>query len=212
MNYERFFERLPGLYEGWGTPAAHPRSTQFQQVLRRVRGMTSAGVLQLLNWAVSCLGPGEAYCEVGCLQGATLIGALLGNPGRAARAADNFCEFEPGGCNRAALLENLSAFGLRPQVRLHEQGFEEFLRAERGGGLRVGVYLYDGAHDYRSQLLGLLLAVPLLAERALLVVDDSNCPTARQAAWDFMAARPECRLLLDLPTPGNGHPSFWNGL
>jgi hypothetical protein len=54
--------------------------------------------------------------------------------------------------------------------------------------------------------------VPLLAERALLVVDDTNCPAPRQATWDFLAARPEARLLLDLPTPGNCHPTFWNGL
>jgi hypothetical protein len=44
-----------------------------------------------------------------------------------------------------------------------------------------GVYFYDGSHDYRSQLLGLLLAVPLLARRALLVLDDGNWPAVRQA-------------------------------
>jgi hypothetical protein len=45
-------------------------------------------------------------------------------------------------------------------------------------------------------LLGLLLAVPILAERALLVIDDDNWSAVRQAAWDFWASRPEGQLLL----------------
>jgi hypothetical protein len=74
------------------------------------------------------------------------------------------------------------------------------------------VYFYDGVHDYRAQLLGLLLAAPVLARRALVVVDDANWPAVRQATWDFLAVRREARLVLDLPTPGNCHPTFWNGL
>jgi len=34
----------------------------------------------------------------------------------------------------------------------------------------------------------------------------------QQPNRDFLATHDECRLVLDLPTPGNGHPSFWNGL
>jgi hypothetical protein len=174
--------------------------------------MTSPGVLQLLNFAVGCLEGEEAYGEVGCFQGSTLIGALLDQPGRPAHAGDNFTEFDPEGKNQAALRSNLGSFGLAKRVHFHNQSFEDFLLGLRPGGVKFGVYLYDGAHDYRSQLLGLLLAVPLLAERALLVVDDANWPAVRQATWDFLAARPEARLLLDLPTPHNCHPTFWNGL
>jgi hypothetical protein len=181
-------------------------------VLGRVRGMTSPNVLQLLNAAVGLLEEGEVYLEVGCFQGATLIGALLEHPSRRAYAVDNFSEFDRDGQNHRRLLDNLTAFRLDRQVGFHNQPFEEFFLDRRTDGTRVGVYFYDGAHDYRSQLLGLLLAVPLLAGRALVVVDDSNCAAVKQATWDFLAAFPPCRLLLDLPTPGNGHPSFWNGL
>jgi hypothetical protein len=93
------------------------------------------------------------------------------------------------------------------------QDFERYLvERRRRGGPPIGVYLYDGAHDYRSQLLGLLLAVPHLAERALVVVDDANFAAGREATWDFLAACPQARLLLEVRTPGNGHPDFWNGL
>jgi hypothetical protein len=212
VDYKRFLERLPSLYQDWGQTSARPQSSRFQEVLVRVRGMTSPGVLQLLNSAVALLEEGEGYCEVGCFQGATLIGALLGSPERPAWAADNFSQFDPQGLNRAALLKNLLEFGVRDQVLFHDSDAEDFLTHLGGSGANVGVYFYDGSHDYRAQLLCLLLAVPALARRALIVVDDTNGPAPRQATFDFLAVRPEAQLLLDLPTPGNGHPSFWNGL
>jgi protein O-GlcNAc transferase len=213
MNTERFAAGLPTLYEGWGGPLIRPRSARrFDDVLHRVRGMTSANVLQLLNWAVACLEGDEAYGEVGCFQGATLIGAMLDHSDRTAYAADNFSEFDPDGLNHSRLRNNLDAFGLRDQVRFHNQDCEEFLLGLRASRVTFGVYLYDGAHDYRSQLMGLLLAVSLLPERAVLVVDDGNVSAVKQATWDFLSARPEARLLLDLPTPGNCDPTFWNGV
>jgi hypothetical protein len=77
---------------------------------------------------------------------------------------------------------------------------------------RIGLYFYDGPHDYRSQLIGLLRAEPILADRALIIVDDQNFPAVKQATWDFLAVRKEASLLFELPTPANCHPSFWNGL
>jgi hypothetical protein len=212
VDHQRFAQERPSRYEDWGRPSIRPRSPQFGQVLSSVSGMTTPCVLQLLNQAVGHLEGEEVYAEVGCFQGATLVGALLGHPGRRALAADNFREFDPQGENRRALQGNLERFGLARQVLFREADFEEFLLGLRRERSRVGIFLYDAAHDYRSQLLGLLLAAPLLAERALIVVDDANWPAARQATFDFLAARPEARLLLDLPTPGNCHPTFWNGL
>ncbi|MGA7938156.1 MAG: tetratricopeptide repeat protein, partial [Kovacikia sp.] len=131
-----------------------------------------------------------------------------------AYAVDNFSEFDPAGRNLEKLLQNLEAFHLEEQVLFCNQDFEAFFADLRQLQTvdRIGVYLYDGAHDYRSQLMGLLLAKPFLADRALIIVDDSNWDGVQQANWDFIAAHPQCDLLLDLPTPQNGHPTFWNGL
>lgn len=212
MQWESFLGQLPSLYQEWGSSTVRPCSDRFQQVLRAVRGMTTVNVLQLLNHAVAHLETGEVYCEVGSFQGATLIGALLGHKSCLAYAADNFSELDPQGTNHRALQANLAAFSVQDQVRFHNQDFEDFLFGLRGSGIKIGVYLYDGAHDYRSQLLGLLLATPLLAERALLVIDDSNWPAVKQATWDYLSVCPAARLLLDLPTQGNCHPCFWNGV
>ena len=212
MDHQRFCQTLPTQYLDWGHPTVRPRNPEFARLLGAVPGMTTPNVTQFLNHAVAGLGDGEDYCEVGCFRGATLCGALAGHPTRVGIAVDNFSQFDPHGQNRAALADNLRRLGLTAQVLFLDRDFADALLDLRRSGRRVGVYFYDGAHDYRSQLLGLLLVLPLLADHALLVVDDTNDPAPRQATLDFLAARPEARLALDLPTPGNCHPSFWNGL
>ncbi|GAB4382515.1 MAG: hypothetical protein Kow00121_42900 [Elainellaceae cyanobacterium] len=214
MDYRRFLEDLPALYNDWDSDAIHPKSDRFQRVLKQVKGMTTPNVMQLLNFAVACLEPNEVYCEVGCFQGSTLIGALLEHPKPMAYAIDNFSEFDPSGEGESKLAANLEQFDLSNQICFCNQDFEAFFYdlQELQPEEKIGVYLYDGAHDYRSQLMGLLSVRPFLADRALIIVDDSNWSAVQQANWDFIATHSQCRLELDLRTPGNGHHSFWNGL
>jgi|GEM_PF-238055 len=209
MDYQKFLAGLPELYSDWGKESVQTRSTHFQQALTQIKGMTTANVMQLLNWAVACMEDHEIYCEVGTYRGSTLIGAMLNQSGRIAYAVDNFSEFDAKGENLAQLETNLATFNLQHQVVFHNQDFEEFLQ---DCNQKVGVYFYDGAHDYRSQLMGLLLARPLLADGAVIVIDDSNSPTVKQGIWDFIAAHPNCEPLLELTTPIARHPSFWNGI
>jgi predicted O-linked N-acetylglucosamine transferase (SPINDLY family) len=214
MDYQRFIETLPDLYYDWNQESVRPKSNQFQQVLEQVKGTTTANIMQLLNFAVECMEPNEIYCEVGCFQGSTLIGSLLKHQDTMAYAVDNFSEFDPSGENIEKLAENLAKFGLDEQVSFCDQDFEEFFFSLRDFDTedKIGVYLYDGAHDYRSQLLGLLLVKPFLAEQALIIVDDSNWSAVQQANWDFIAAHPQCQMLLDLPTPKDAHSTFSNGI
>ena len=214
MDYQRFIEQLPELYDNWGQSSVSPKSNAFGAVLSQVQGMTTANAIQLLNFAVECMEPDEVYCEVGCFQGATLIGALINHPDCIAYAVDNFSRFDESGENFEILNKNLSKFDLDEQVIFCNQDFEEFFfeLKEIQPAPKIGVYLYDGAHDYRSQLLGLLLVRPFLADKALIIVDDSNWSSVQQANCDFMAAHAQFKLLLDLPTPTDGHGTFWNGL
>lgn len=214
MNYQKFIQHLPNLYENWNQNSILPKSRQFDRVLQEVEGMSTTNVMQLLNFAVECMDLNEVYCEVGCFQGLTLIGSLLEHPNTIAYAVDNFSEFDPSGKNLEKLDANLTTFNLKEQVCFCNQNFEEFffeLKLMQAAD-KIGVYFYDGAHDYRSQLLGLLLAKPFLADQALIIVDDSNWHTVKQANWDFIATHPQCHLLLDIQTPGDGHETFWNGI
>lgn len=213
MDYQRFIEHLPDLYDNWDQESVRPKSNLFQQVLEQVRGMTTANVMQLLNFAIDCMEPDDIYCEVGC-QGATLIGALVDHPGQMAYAVNNFSKFDTSGETFEKLTENLSAFSLEEQVFICNQDFDEFLfeLREIETENKIGVYFYNGAYDYRSQILGLLLVRPFLADKALLILGNSNGSAVQQAIWDFITAHPQCQILLDLPTPEDGHCTFWDGI
>jgi protein O-GlcNAc transferase len=214
MDYHKFIQKLPDLYENWGREFVKPKSDQFQGILDEINGMTTSNILQLLNFAVECLEDDEIYCEIGSFQGSTLIGALLNNTDKLAYGVDNFSEFDPEGINYDQLVNNLTHFGIEEQILFCNQDFEEFFSDLKEVELpgKIGVYLYDGAHDYRSQLLGLLLVRPFLADRALIIVDDSNGSAVQQANWDFLASCPQCQLLFDFPTPKDQYPTFWGGI
>jgi len=215
MDYRKFAQQLPSLYENWGEDSVRPKSSRFGEVKQEVKGMTTVRVMQLLNLAVECMEASEIYCEIGTYQGASLIGAMIDRPKSNAYAVDNFSQFNPKGKNLNILTENLSKFGLSDRVTFYQQDTEEFFIKLRNGKKKqpkIGVYLYDGAHDYRSQLLGLLYVKPFLAKQALIVVDDSNSEKVSRANWDFIATHPQCRMLFNFPTPKNGYHTFWNGI
>lgn len=214
MDYQKFIEQLPLLYEDWGKDSVQPKSELFQSTWQKLNGMTTSNVMQLLNFAVSLLEPDEIYCEVGCFQGCTLIGAMLNNSTKFAYAIDDFSQFDEDGENYNTLIAHVSQFRLEEQIVFCNQDFQEFFKDfyEIKDRQKIGVYFYDGAHDYRSQILGLLFAKPFLAEQAIIIVDDTNETDATLANQDFINIHPECKMLLDLPTPGNGYYTFWNGI
>lgn len=214
MDYKRFLSLLPALYDNWGQDSVCPKSKQFQQILERVEGMTTASVMQLLNFAVDCMEPDEIYCQIGCFDGANLIGALLKHPNQMAYAVDNFSDFDPAGEGFNKLIDNLSAFGLEEQVFVCNQDWEEFLFELKTVETenKIGLYFFNAAIDYRAQILALLLVRPYLAEQALIIIGNSNRSAVKQAAWDFMAAHPQAQTLLDWTTPEYIQCTFWNDI
>ena len=146
---------LPRLFAGLPALGA-PEDRRFAPILDDVGGLARENNLALLNLAASLLVKGESYVEVGSFKGLSLIAAMLGNSGDFV-GIDNF---SLGGGSRAQLESEPPP--LRPR-RPHHPGRGR-LRASRGGALgdrRVGVYYYDAAHDYRSQVRGLQLIEPI---------------------------------------------------
>lgn len=215
MDYRRFCEKLPQLYDEWGQESVNSKSNNFQQVLNQVKGMITANAMQLLNFAVECMEPNEIYCEIGCYQGASLIGALLNHPTQLAYVVDNFSEFDPFGENFDKFTENISKFQLEEQILFCQQDFMEFFfdlgTVDKLD--KVGLYFYDGASDYRSVLMSLLLVKPFLANKSLIVLANSNWPAVRQASLDFVATHNQCQALLNLtPKEKYADSPFGKGL
>ena len=211
MDVEAFAAELPRRFGGDVT-AEHPVDRRFAAVVERVPGMSTEHALTVLDLAVEHLAPGECYLEVGSYRGRSVVGAMLAHPGRTAVAVESFAEF--GGDPAAARREvegTLREFGVAGRVRL-EVG-DAFRGLDRSAVPEpVGAYFYDGAHSRVAQYLGLAVAEPLLADEALVVVDDFSWPQVRRRRWLVPAAAPR------LPVGGRAarradfDPRWCNGL
>jgi predicted O-methyltransferase YrrM len=208
----------------------------LRKVLRKLRvianpdpcpdvcGMASPRKLRLLNKAVEFLPAGgdECYLEIGTFQGKSLIGALQGNAGRSAVACDNFSLFEDPVAprNQALLQENLARYGIAGQVRLFDCDFRELLGRWKEDGLPpVGVYFFDGPHDEESQYLGVRLVEDLLADEAIVVIDDwrlaADSESYAEAGTRRAVAASSHRWTIEhvLPARYNGDRElWWNGI
>jgi len=132
---------------------------------------------------------------------------MLGNSGDFV-GVDNF---SLGGGSRKQLEANLRRHGLGGHTILEGDAF----RLLGGGALgdrRVGVYYYDAAHDYQSQVRGLRLIEPSLADDALLIVDDTDWEQVARAIRDYLAGQPRAELVVKLDGKDLGQPWWWEGV
>jgi protein O-GlcNAc transferase len=214
MRFERFIQRCRAEWPEFGDPARleksrNPASRDLSGVLSRVPGMATENKLKLLNCAVASLGENEVYVEVGCYKGASLVGAATGNPDARIFACDNFSQFD----GAAKALGAVLAQFIRPgQVEFHDLDFREFMTLAPWRPAKIGAYFYDGGHSFADQYDGIRYALPHLADDAIIIIDDTNKRAARSA--DALIARqvPGFELVLNLRTPKNHHPTWWNGI
>jgi predicted O-methyltransferase YrrM len=162
MDAARFALELTELFADFPR-SEHPRDRRFAPLLERIGGLARENNLALINLAASLLDPGESYVEVGSYKGLSLAAAMDGNEGDFV-GIDSFAMGEG---SRERLDANLGGAGY---TILEGDAFELLPRLDR----RVGVYYYDAAHDYESQVRGLELAEPHLVPGALMIVDDTD--------------------------------------
>jgi predicted O-methyltransferase YrrM len=206
VDVDRFLGELPGLFDDFPR-SEHPRDRRFAPILE-VENLASENVLALLNLAASCLGPDEAYVEVGVFHGASLIAAMLGNEERRFVGVDSFV-LRDGSPEHVEA--NLARFGLpRPELLVGDAF--ELVRQGELEGIQVGVWYYDAAHDYDSQVEGLRMAEPLLVPGALLIVDDTDWTDVERALDDYVAGQPCARRLLTIEGKERGFPQWWEGM
>jgi len=206
VNPERFARELPRLFDDYPR-SEHPRDRRFAPILAEVGGLARENNLALLSLAASLLDKGESYVEVGSFKGLSLIAAMLGNEGDFVGIDD----FSMGEGSRERIEANLRRYGLSGYTLLEGDAFA-LLRGAALAGRRVGVYYYDAAHDYESQVEGLRLVEPYLAEEALLIVDDTDWDQVARAMRDYLARRSRAELLVELAGKDRGQPWWWEGV
>ncbi|HVQ91777.1 MAG TPA: class I SAM-dependent methyltransferase [Mycobacteriales bacterium] len=212
MDCGAFAERLPGLFPAGDVYAETPVDRRFAGVVERVDGMSTEHSLTLLNLAASLLGPDETYLEVGSYRGRSLVGAALGQSHDRFLAIENFREFGLDPARSEQLLRDaLRDWDVADRVTFR-RGDAFRLIPRRVGPRPVGVYFYDGAHSRLAQYLALGLVEPLLADEALVVIDDASWPQVARATGAYLARHPGYRLLFDLRAERAEDPRWCNGV
>jgi len=174
--------------------------------LCRIPRMATFAIGAVLNWAVAELPPQHAYVNVGVWNGFTFLAGCAENDDRRCVGVDDFSEF--GGPREPFM----TRFGRTRSARheFHDMDYRRYFADVHQGP--IGVYLYDGSHEYEHQLQGLQAAEPFFTRGTRVFVDDTNLPSARKATFEFIARSSfSYRVLFDLKTARNGHPTFWNG-
>lgn len=178
----------------------------------------------LINLSKVALDDDCVYLEVGVFQGLSLL-SVASNAGKnRAFGIDNFAFFDPDGKNESIVRNRIDQLKLT-NVTLINRDYEDALinLSEYIGDKKVGLFFVDGPHDYRSQLICLLLIQPYLADNAVIVVDDCNYRHVRLANSDFLQANKDFKLFFEAYTtshPNNMTPEvlaqarkgWWNGV
>lgn len=207
MDVDRFEAALHGLFDDFPS-SEHPNGRRFTRILDEVPGLARENNLALLNLAASMVEPGETYVEIGAYHGTSLIGAMVGNDDTDFVAIDDFSFRD---ATRERLEANLCRFALELPTILEGDAFALVPTGALGDRV-VSVYYYDAGHRYDEQLEGLRMIEPWLADRALLIVDDTDWPDVARATHDYLAAQPRARMLVWIPGKDNGFPAWWEGV
>jgi protein O-GlcNAc transferase len=207
LDPDRFLAELPRLFDDFPR-SEHPRDRRLQPGAEGVENLARENNLALLNLAASCLGPNEAYVEVGVYHGASLIAAMLGNGDKRFVGIDSF-RFSGTSLNK--IEANLARFGLDVPELLVGDAFE-LVPSGALGDTRIGVWYYDAAHSFEEQVRGLRIVESHLVPGALMIVDDTDWEDVGRAMDAYLADQPRARRLLAIDGKSRGAPQWWEGM
>jgi predicted O-methyltransferase YrrM len=211
LDVAAFAAELPMRFAG-DLYADHPRDRRYRDVVDDVPGMSTEHALTVLDLAVGHLGEDECYLEVGSYRGRSLVGAMLANPQRRAVAVESFSEFGVDATETLSeVRRTLADYGCSDRVqfvvgdafRLFKPGFTE---------RPVGAYFYDGAHSRVAQYLGLAMAESLLADEALVIIDDATWPQVAAATRSYLSRHKGYEVVADLRATQDFDPRWCNGM
>lgn len=168
-------------------------------------GGKTVGVLQRLA-ALFAGDETACYLEIGVFQGLTLLSVAANCPEVACFGVDNFSILDPQGKNLSIVKQRIAKTSAK-NANLINRDFEAVLEnpSKHLQGRKIGVYFVDGAHDYRSQLMALLLAIPNLHENTVIVIDDANYAFVRQSTRDFLISNQSFKMAFEAYSPN--HPA-----
>ncbi len=205
----RLLSRLGWNFEIANTllPDSSAETRRRLKSLCRLPRMSTYAIGAIINRAVSELDDTAAFVNVGVWHGFTFFCGMAGNDTKRCIGVDNFSHRDS---PREKFLARLERLG-RESHTFHENDFREYFLNVHSGP--IGVYVFDGPHTETDHRDALELAEPFFADGCIVIMDDTNWGQVRGPTEEFLARSSRTyETLLDVRTPGTGHPTFWNGL
>lgn len=212
MDTSTFFACLDEVFAG-DPQDSDPIDQRWARLAADVAGYTGPNELAVLAEAARVLPEDEAYLEVGTFKGRSICAAVHGGAGKRFYAMENFLEFGMAGQEaQAELMDNLSRYAGDADVQLLEG--DCFTLMARPGRIDrpVGVYFYDGEHTLLAHYLALAVVEPLLADEALVLVDDASWPLVQRAHRLFLRRHPGWQVSATWDARHADDPRWANGL
>ena len=126
---------------------------------------------------------------------------------------ENFVEFGmQGPAARAELERNLARYAVDADVTLVEGDCFRLMAESSRISKPVGVYFYDGEHTLLAHYLALAAVEPLLADEALVLVDDATWPVVQRAHRLFLERHPDWSIEERWDAREDDDPLWANGL
>ena len=206
MRTADFLNTLGSLWEGDPLKATHPKDRKLQRLLAETGGMASENKLAVLNLAANYLEDGEVYLEVGAWKGTSICGAAIGNDDKTFITVDDFSLF---GGSMDECLRNIARY-TTGNVQLVNRSYWTLL-TDPSFKPKVGVYFYDGGHEYWDHWRAIERSEPLLANEALVLIDDASWSRVRAATNAFVVSHPRFEFAARFPMQSPSG-TWWNGL
>lgn len=197
----------------------------LNQLSFTTKRMSTTHVGLLINIISSHLAEDEAYVNIGVWNGFSFFSGVIGTNSQAI-ANDSFLVYT-GNIGYTGETDSLGRdFGDTQKIFRDEFGrlcgerqkyfvedCWEFLDSYKKRGLpKIGFYFYDGDHSLDNQIKALDKVEHLLADESVILIDDANDTSVQKANEQWFSTRPSFEKVLELRTPANGWPTWWNGL
>lgn len=169
--------------------------------------MGTENKLAVLNLAAASLETDEIYLEIGAFRGTSIVAASLDVDRGGFFTVDNFSQFGGPEVECRALIAKYGA----GRIELIDRDAWELLR-DPPFDTKVGVFFYDGPHEYWHQWKALEMVQPLLADEALVIVDDASWTHVAAANDAFLDTHPQFERLRRFESDGLNGERWWNGV
>lgn len=155
--------RMTIVDEVIGTPDMSVENTRFliNEIVRRVGGI---------------------YLEVGVWAGHSLMSASVYNEDVECMGIENFSQHP----QKERLARSLEA--MSNNVTIYDGSYVDILPRMTDYLGKITVYYYDGHHSHKDTLLGLYMAMPLMAPKSYILLDDLIMNQVRHAKNRFVDA------------------------